>query len=123
VTIVMKLRVLLLLLVDVVALLSCIILLLLGERLLLLFDLGLYVDRGLLNRMNLRDLLVLRLLIFDLSVVIFHHHLFLLLVLIDLLTRIQGHRAREGRSFSLLALHVRFTLAQGVGKINDLGPS
>jgi len=121
VTIVMKLRVLMLLLVHVVPLL--ILLLLLGHRLLLLFHHRLNVDRGLLNRMNLRDLLVLRLLIFDLSVVIFHHHLFLLLVLIDLLTRIQGHRAREGRSFSLLALHVRFTLAQGVGKINDLGPS
>lgn len=121
VTIVVKLRVLLLV---VVALLSRIILLLLGDhRLLLLLDLNLLVDRGLLSRMHLGYLLVDGLLIFGLSLVIFHDHLFLLLEIIDLLTRIHGHRAREGCSFSLLALHVRFTLGDGVGKIHDLGPS
>jgi hypothetical protein len=94
VTVVVKLGVLLLLLV-VVALLSRIILLLLGDCLLLLLDLYLLVDRGLLNRMHLGCLLVHRLLIFGLSLVIFHGHLFLLFEIVDLLTRIHSDRARE----------------------------
>jgi hypothetical protein len=122
VTVVVKLRVLLLLLV-VVALLSRIILLLLGGRLLLLLDLYLLVDRSLLSRVDFGGLLVHRLLIFGLSLVIFHGHLFLLFEIVDLLARIHSHRAREGRSFGLLALHVRFASRDGIGKIHDLGPS
>jgi len=117
VTIVVKLRVLLLLLlVLVVVFLILLLLLLLGDLSLLLLLVFLHVDLwGLLNRMYLRDLNLLVLLIFGLSV----NNLFLLHLLVDLLTCIDGER----RSFSLLALQISFAFRQGIGKIHDLGPS